>query len=63
MADKLDRAAMEEVMKNVLDNQEFLEASMKPIAEMMYCKLKALIAAGFSRPEAMDLIKERGLNA
>lgn len=54
---------MEEVMKNVLDNQEFLEASMKPIAEMMYCKLKALIAAGFSRPEAMDLIKERGLNA
>ena len=60
---KKARSEMEANMNVLLDNQEFLEASMKPLAELMHSKLLALIEAGFSREEAMELLKQRGLNA
>jgi len=57
----LDRQNLERLMKTLLDNQEMMEASMKPLAQLLYSKLSALTAAGFSREEAMELIKARGL--
>lgn len=59
----MDRKEMEENVRTLIDNQEFLEASMKPLAELMQAKAKALEEAGFSREEAIELLKARGLNA
>jgi len=60
---KAVRTEMEANMRLLLDNQEFLEAAMKPLGQLMFSKLMSLIDAGFTREEAMDLIKSRGLNA
>lgn len=60
---KMERSDMEQAMKILLENQEFLEASMKPLAQLLRCKMTALVEAGFTREEALELIKARGLNA
>jgi len=63
MQNEFTRTDLEKILRNLVDNQEMLEASMKPIAQLMFAKLESLTAAGFSRAEAMDLLKQRGLNA
>ena len=63
MPDEITRTDLEKILSNLVNNQEMLEASMKPIAQLMFAKLESLTAAGFSRAEAMELLKQRGLNA
>lgn len=63
MSKEFDRSAMEKHLKILLENQEFLEAAMVPIAQMLKSKLDALVQAGFTRQEAMEIIKARGLDA
>jgi hypothetical protein len=63
MQNEFTRTDLEKILRNLVDNQEMLEASMKPIAELMHAKLTSLMVAGFTREEAMDLLKTRGLNA
>jgi len=58
-----DRAHIEKSLKSVLDSQELLEATFKPLSQMLFQKYTALVEAGFSRDEALAIIKERGLNA
>lgn len=59
----MDRHEIQEMLKMLVDNQELLEASMTPLAELLAAKVNALEKAGFTREEALDLIKARGLNA
>lgn len=58
-----NRQDMEKAMKFLLDNQEFLEASQNALAQITKAKLDALVSAGFTRTEAMEIIKARGLSA
>ena len=60
---ELNRNEMEKTIKELVDNQEFLESAMKLLAELLYAKLDAMVKAGFSRQEALDIIKIRGFNA
>jgi len=63
MSEGMDREALEKTMKALLANQEVLEMAMKPIAQLTKVKLDSLVNAGFSRQEAMEIIKARGLEA
>ena len=57
------RQNLQRTIKALVENQELLEASMKPMAQLLKAKLDALITAGFTREEAMEIIKARGLEA
>jgi hypothetical protein len=59
----LKRPDLEKMLKNLVDHQETIEASMKPLSQLMFSKLSAMVEAGFTREEAMDMLKARGLNA
>ena len=63
MSEGIGRTEMEKMMKHLIENQEFLEAAMKPLAQLLYAKHKALVDAGFTREEALVIIQTRGLNA
>ena len=62
MNEELNRSTMESALQMLVQNQELLEASMKPMAELLHAKLAALVAAGFRRDEALSIIMARGLN-
>ena len=59
----MNREEIETILKNVTDNQELLEASFKPIAELFFQKYKSLVDAGFTEEQAMGIVTARGLNA
>lgn len=58
----VSREQIEATIKNIVDNQEMLEATFKPLAEMLFQKREALVNAGFTLEEAMQLIAARGLH-
>ena len=63
MSDPFNRKQMEEMLSLLLSHQEMLEASMKPLSELLFSKFRSLVEAGFTRDEAMEIIRTRGLNA
>ena len=61
MNEETSREALERMTKDLIANQEVLEVSMKPLAQLTKARLDALVGAGFTRGEALDIIKARGL--
>jgi hypothetical protein len=55
------RRNMEAAFKNMEVNEEHFEMGARKIAEMYYCRYKALKDAGFSEDQAFDIVKARGL--
>jgi uncharacterized protein YjgD (DUF1641 family) len=58
----LNREHLEEMLRTIANNQELLEATMRPLAQLLNTKYVALIEAGFTMEQALEIIKFRGLN-
>ncbi len=59
----INREHLEEMLRLLVNNQELLEATMKPLAQLLHSKYAALIQAGFTKEQALEIIKYRGINA
>ena len=56
-----DRKKMRDVLSSNKANEEFLVEAIKDTAKMFAERVLALIENGFSRMEALDIVKYRGL--
>lgn len=55
------RQKVEKATKDLLDNQETIEAQQTVISEILKAKHNALLAAGFSADQALAIITARGI--
>ena len=54
------RKYMEAAMKNYAANKEIYEMAVNQQAEMIQTSYRALIGAGFTETQALEIIKARG---
>jgi hypothetical protein len=52
---------VEKSTRDLLLNQEVIEMQQKPIAQMLKSKFDALVSAGFTPDQALEIVKVRGI--
>lgn len=54
------RKEIEAAMKNYAANKELFEMSVAQHSEMLYTSYRALMEAGFTEAQALEIVKARG---
>lgn len=60
-ARKQQRVTLEQMLRNFEANREHFEMTTRHFATLYWLRFQALVAAGFTEAQALDVLKARGI--